>query len=103
VSTTEELLGTKSSGSGLENRDYGRRVPSRCPRGTLCPPTSGGRSDDIVCSRTQATEFSLVFLVVHLKQEVSILFVWLRSLRNFISIVELFTADSVHTVILQSR
>jgi hypothetical protein len=25
VSTTEELLGRKSSGSGLENLDYGRR------------------------------------------------------------------------------
>jgi hypothetical protein len=25
VSTTEELLGRKSSGSGLENRNYGRR------------------------------------------------------------------------------
>jgi hypothetical protein len=25
VSTTEELLGRKSSGSGLESRDYGRR------------------------------------------------------------------------------
>jgi hypothetical protein len=25
LSTTEELLGRKSSGSGLENRDYGRR------------------------------------------------------------------------------
>jgi hypothetical protein len=25
VSTTEELLGRKSSGSGLENREYGRR------------------------------------------------------------------------------
>jgi hypothetical protein len=29
VSTTEELLGRKSSGSGLENREYGRRDPSR--------------------------------------------------------------------------
>jgi hypothetical protein len=28
VSTTEELLGRKSSGSGLENREYGRRDPS---------------------------------------------------------------------------
>jgi hypothetical protein len=28
-STSEELLGRKSSGSGLENRDYGRRDPSR--------------------------------------------------------------------------
>jgi hypothetical protein len=25
ASTMEELLGRKSSGSGLENRDYGRR------------------------------------------------------------------------------
>jgi hypothetical protein len=29
VSTTEELLGRKSNGSGLEIREYGRRDPSR--------------------------------------------------------------------------
>jgi hypothetical protein len=29
VSTIEELLGRKSSGSGLEIREYGRRDPSR--------------------------------------------------------------------------
>jgi hypothetical protein len=29
VSTTEELLGRKSSGSGLENREYDRRDPLR--------------------------------------------------------------------------
>jgi hypothetical protein len=29
VSTIEELLERKSSGSGLENREYGRRTPSR--------------------------------------------------------------------------
>jgi hypothetical protein len=29
VSTTEELLGRKSSGSGPEIREYGRRDPSR--------------------------------------------------------------------------
>jgi hypothetical protein len=34
VSTTEELLEKKSSGSGLENRDYGRKVPLRWLRGT---------------------------------------------------------------------
>jgi hypothetical protein len=28
VTTTEELIGIKSSGSGLENREYGRRDPS---------------------------------------------------------------------------
>jgi hypothetical protein len=49
----------KSSGSGLEKRDYGHRDASRWPRGTLyqqklalTSPTSGGRS------WTQATEFS---------------------------------------------
>jgi hypothetical protein len=29
VSTTKELLGRKSSGSGLESREYGRRDSSR--------------------------------------------------------------------------
>jgi hypothetical protein len=66
---TEELLERKSSGSCLENRDYGRRDPSRWPRGTLYPqkltltsPTSCGRSIGIVHSRTQATEFSFYYL-----------------------------------------
>jgi hypothetical protein len=35
VSTIEELLERKSSGSGLEIRDYCRRDPSRWPCGTL--------------------------------------------------------------------
>jgi hypothetical protein len=34
VSTTEELLERKSSGSGLESWEYGRRVPSPWPRDT---------------------------------------------------------------------
>jgi hypothetical protein len=57
VSTTEELLERKSSGSGLENRKYGRRDPSRRPRGTLyqqqlaiTSPTCGGRPIGIVSS-----------------------------------------------------
>jgi hypothetical protein len=68
VSTIEELLGRKSSGSGLKNREYGRGDPSFWPRGTLYPqmleqtsPTSGGRSVCIVRSRTQATEFVPLF------------------------------------------
>jgi hypothetical protein len=68
VSTIEELLGRKSSGSGLESREYGRRDRSRRPRGTLDPQklaltlqTNGGRSVGIVRSQTQATEFSLVY------------------------------------------
>jgi hypothetical protein len=55
----------KSSGSCLENREYGRRDPSRWPRGTLYPQklaitslTSGGPSFGIVRSRTQTMEFS---------------------------------------------
>jgi hypothetical protein len=35
VSTIEELLERKNSGSDLESREYGRRDPSRWPRGTL--------------------------------------------------------------------
>jgi hypothetical protein len=69
VSTIEELLGRKGSGSGLESREYGSSDPSRWPRGTLYPqmlaltsPTSDGRSVGIVRSRAQATEFSLVSL-----------------------------------------
>jgi hypothetical protein len=69
VSTTEELLGRKSSVSGLESREYGRRDPSRLPRGKLYPqnltlalPTSACRSVGIVRSWTQATEFSLVLV-----------------------------------------
>jgi hypothetical protein len=69
VNTTEELLERKSSGSGLEIREYGRRDPSRWPRDTLyrqklalTSPTSGGQSVGIVRSRNQATEFSSVFI-----------------------------------------
>jgi hypothetical protein len=63
-STIAELLGRKSRGFGLESREYGRRDPSRCPRGTLYPQTlaltsqtSSGRLVGIVRSRTQHTEF----------------------------------------------
>jgi hypothetical protein len=52
---------------GLENREYGRKDPSRWPRSTLYPqklaltsPTSGGGSVGIVRSRTQATEVFLI-------------------------------------------
>jgi hypothetical protein len=37
VSTTEELLGRKSSSFGLEGREYGRRDPSRWSRDSLYP------------------------------------------------------------------
>jgi hypothetical protein len=65
LSAIEEVLGTKSSGSGLESREYSRRDPSRWPRGTLysknvalTSSTSGSRSFGIVSSRIQVTEFS---------------------------------------------
>jgi hypothetical protein len=54
VTTNEELLGRKSSYSGLENREYCRRGPARWP---LYTPlftnfaTSGGRTFGIVRSR----------------------------------------------------
>jgi hypothetical protein len=69
LNKTEELLGRHSSGSGLESREYGRRDPSRWPRGTLYPlkfaltsPTSAV-AQSVVRSRTQATEFSLLLNV----------------------------------------
>jgi hypothetical protein len=46
VSTIEELLGKRCSGSGLESREYGRRDPSRWPRGTLYPQKVGTNSAD---------------------------------------------------------
>jgi hypothetical protein len=63
VSTTEEQVGRNSSGSCLENREYGRGDPLHWPRDTLYPqklaltsPTSGGRTVGIVRSRTKATK-----------------------------------------------
>jgi hypothetical protein len=59
----------KSICSGLDIREYGRRDPSRWPRGSIYPQklaltsrTSGCRSVGIVRSQTPATEFSLVLL-----------------------------------------
>jgi hypothetical protein len=70
VSTTEELLQIKSSGSGLEIPEYGRRDPSHWPRGTLYPQklaptslTSGGGLVGIVRLRTQATELFITILL----------------------------------------
>jgi hypothetical protein len=64
VSAIEELLGRKSSGYGLENREYGRKGSSCWPRNTLYRPKlaltssrSSDRSVGIVRSRTKATEF----------------------------------------------
>jgi hypothetical protein len=69
LSTIEELLRRKGSGSGLERREYGRRDPSRWPRGTLYPlqlaltsPTSGGLSESIARSPTQTTEFEFAYI-----------------------------------------
>jgi hypothetical protein len=61
TSTTEELLGRKSSGSGLENREYCRKDPYLWPRDmqnlALTSLTSGGLSFSIVCLQTEATAF----------------------------------------------
>jgi hypothetical protein len=63
MSTIEEVLGRKSSDSGVESREYGRRVPLRWLRNTfyrqklaLTSLSCGGRSVGIVRSRTKATE-----------------------------------------------
>jgi hypothetical protein len=63
VSTNEELLERKSSGSGLENREYGRRDPPRWLRDTFLSrkvgtnfSDDGSRFDGIVYSPTKVTE-----------------------------------------------
>jgi hypothetical protein len=68
LSTIEELLGRKSSGSGLENRDYFRRrsvaLTPYSQKLALTSPPSGGRSVVIVRSRTKATELLLLLLLL---------------------------------------
>jgi hypothetical protein len=64
--------GRKSSGSGLENREYNRGDPLRWPRDTLYPqklaltsPTSVGRSVGIFRLRTQATELVCLLYILY--------------------------------------
>jgi hypothetical protein len=72
VSTTEELLEGKSRGTGLDNRDYGRRgihcadyaTPLYPQQLALTSPTSGDRSVGIVHSLTQATEYVLIIIII---------------------------------------
>jgi hypothetical protein len=84
VSTSEELLGRKNSGYGLESREYGRKDTSRWPRGTFYPQKlaltspSGAHSVGIVRSRTQAMEFSFSVLAI----------LWPLGLEGFISYLQ---------------
>jgi hypothetical protein len=71
VNTIEDLLGRRSSGSGLESRETAvgiRRadhvVPSVRKRIELTSPASGGRSVGIVRSRTKATELLLLIIII---------------------------------------
>jgi hypothetical protein len=71
LSTIEELLERKSSGSGLEDRKVIRSADYATPlypqRLTLTSPASGYRSVDVVRSRSQATEFvCLMEINVHI-------------------------------------
>jgi hypothetical protein len=73
VGATEELLGSNSSGSSLESREYGCRDSSRWPRGTLYPQkvgtnfvTSGGRSVGIGRLWTEAMEFFYDIIILYI-------------------------------------
>jgi hypothetical protein len=68
VSTIEELLERKSSGSGVESREYGLGDPLRWQRGTFYPqklaltsPTNGGRSVGIVRLQNKTKEVFFSF------------------------------------------
>jgi hypothetical protein len=82
VSTTEELLGSKSRGSSLDIREYGLGIrhadhvtSSIRKKLALRSQTSRSRSVGIVRSRTQATE-SFVFKVraIYKKQKAAFMF-----------------------------
>jgi hypothetical protein len=88
MSTIEELLGSKSSGSSLENWEYGRRDPPRLPRGTLylqklalTSPTSSGCYVGIVHSRTKATDFVFGSFVSMRSSRYFLTFLWSVSKR----------------------
>jgi hypothetical protein len=63
--STNKLLERKSSGSGLEIREYGRWDPSRYPQKlALTSLISRGLSVGIVRSRTKATEFIIIIIII---------------------------------------
>jgi hypothetical protein len=69
VSTIEELVERTSSGSGLENREYGRRDPSRWPSDIVYPQkltltslTRCGLSVGRVRSRSDANDLFVSFV-----------------------------------------
>jgi hypothetical protein len=72
VTKIEELFGTNSSGSSLENLEDGRGDPLHWQRNTLyqqklalTSPTSGGRSVCMVRLRPKATEFVYVYEYIY--------------------------------------
>jgi hypothetical protein len=85
VSTIENLLGRKSSGSCLESREYGRSHPSRRPRSNLYPqkleltsPANGGRSVCIVRAWTKATKFGFSLVCLHSLSRVTDNQLWMK-------------------------
>jgi hypothetical protein len=71
MSTIEKLLGRKSSGSGLENREYGNRVSRADYATTLYPQklaltslTSSYCLVSVVRSQTKATDLLLLLLLL---------------------------------------
>jgi hypothetical protein len=65
VSTTEELLGRKSSGSFLENRDYGCRGFATLTRKTaLTSPTSGGQYSSLADQSHRIVVVVVIIMII---------------------------------------
>jgi hypothetical protein len=80
MSTIEELLGRKNSGSGLEIREYGRRDPSRWSRDTLCTQNVSTNFAHKRNNRNNLTFFCTIFNDV-LCVTLSSCTAWLTNLR----------------------
>jgi hypothetical protein len=98
--------------AGLESREYGRRDPSRWPRGTLytqrlalTSPTSGGRSVGIFRSRNQATELQLCYAMrsvdnSEIRESLRTFRVMEKYLKLFLPYIEALTVLHIRSTLL---
>jgi hypothetical protein len=102
VSTTEELLGRKSSGFGLESREYGRRDVTL----TMWHPPSAELGTNIADKRRSFARGlrsrSLVFSAGDICVEISVILLMLHG-NNFLKIISVDTRNFCHKEFVSSQ